>query len=195
MVKSKNAFANELSALTAVLGALEPLDTDKQSFVLRTVMDRLKLAVGRGTPPSNETLPPGTDPGTATNDNDLSRKTPKEFLRGKQPMTDAQRVACLAYYLSRARSTAHFKTVDLTKLNTEAAGTRFSNPTVAVNNATLTGLLAPAGGGKKQITALGEEVTEALPDQERVKAIVATAKKGRGRRGRPRMNKKANRKA
>jgi hypothetical protein len=44
--------------------------------------------------------------------------------------------------------------------------------------------LAKAGGGKKQITILGEEVVEALPDREKVKAAIAEHRpKRRKKRG------------
>lgn len=180
---AKTVFSSELTALGIVLGALEPLEEEARLFVLRTTIDRL----GVGALPAAGGLRlggAGTE-GTAgggTGPADLARSTPKEFIRLKQPITDVQRIACLAFYLSRARGIAQFKTLDLTKLNTEAAGVKFSNAAVAVNNATLTGLLAAAGGGKKQITALGEDVVEALPDQERVKLAVATMKKPRRRK-------------
>lgn len=42
----------------------------------------------------------------------------------------------------------------------------------AVNNATnQSRYLAAAGHGRKQITALGEDVVNALPDQDAVKAV------------------------
>ena len=114
--------------------------------------------------------------------------TPKEFIRSKQPITDVQRIACLAYYLTHNRGTGAFKTAELTKLNTEAAGNPFSNAAVAVMNATATSrYLTPAGGGRKQITSLGEEVVVALPNQEEVKAVTAAQKVRRRRKA----NKKA----
>jgi len=45
---------------------------------------------------------------------------PKRFFLEKQPRTDVERVACLAYYLTHYRDTPHFKTIDLSKLNTES---------------------------------------------------------------------------
>ena len=50
-----------------------------------------------------------------------SRESPKDFLFRKEPNTDVERVACLAYYLTHRRGTNHFKTIDISKLNTEAA--------------------------------------------------------------------------
>jgi hypothetical protein len=98
--------------------------------------------------------------------------TPKAFLAAKRPQTDVQRVTCLAYYLTHHRETPAFKTGDLTKLNTEAAQPKLSNPTVAVQNATAASYLSAAGQARKQITNHGESVVEALPDQAAVKQIL-----------------------
>lgn len=169
----------ELEALGTVFGALERLDEEQQSFVLRTAIDRLGLGavnLPNSHASTRSSLPPS---GGAEG---LSKKTPKAFMREKNPNADVQRITCLAFFLTHARDTANFKTKDLTDLNTEAAGRKFSNATVAVNNASLSGLVTAAGGGKKQITALGEDIVDALPDQEKVKTIVAAGKKPRKRR-------------
>lgn len=48
--------------------------------------------------------------------------TPKQFVSQKKPGNNYERVACLAYYLANYRDMPHFKTSDITKLNTESAG-------------------------------------------------------------------------
>lgn len=98
--------------------------------------------------------------------------TPKAFLAQKRPATDIERVTCLAWYLDKARSTPSFKTKELTKLNQEAAQPKLSNVSATARNAVSDGLLAPSGGGQKQITARGEALVDALPDRERVKAAL-----------------------
>jgi hypothetical protein len=110
--------------------------------------------------------------------------TPKQFIEQKQPQTDVERVACLAYYLTYTRKQAKFKTVDIEALNTEAAQTKFgSTPNAAVANATSSAkYLAPAGKGMKQISSRGEHLVKALPDRESVKAALKKLK-GRSRRG------------
>ena len=110
--------------------------------------------------------------------------TSKEFIALKQPRTDVERVACLAYYLTHYANTPHFKTVDISRLNTEAAQIKFSNPTVSVDNAAKYGYLVPAGKGLKQISALGEEYVAALPDRD-----AATSVTSRRRRPRRRLRK------
>jgi hypothetical protein len=94
----------------------------------------------------------------------------------KQPRTDVDKVACLAYYLSHYRDTPHFRTLDISKLNTEAAQVKFSNPAVAVDNAVKRNFLVPAPKGNKQLSTLGEQFVQALPDRDKAKAIIVTAR-------------------
>ena len=101
---------------------------------------------------------------------------PKEFLLEKSPRTDVERVACLAFYLTHYRDTQHFKTIDISKLNTEAAQRKFSNAARAVNNAARSGYLVPSTKGNKQLGALGEVFVQELPDREAAKVAVAKLK-------------------
>ncbi len=94
----------------------------------------------------------------------------------KQPQTDVERVACLAYYLTHYRDTPHFKTLDLGKLNTEAAQPKFSNSTYASNNALKMGYLAPATKGQRQLSAAGEQFVTALPDRDAARSAMAKAR-------------------
>jgi len=111
----------------------------------------------------------------------------KEFIMQKLPQTDIERVACLAYYLTHYRSVQEFKTFDLSKLNTEAAQIKFSNPAQTVNNTKTMGLLVSTTKGNKQISALGELYVQALPDREAAKAVLAGARPRRkSRRARTR---------
>lgn len=154
----------EIEALSDVLAALGNLAMDDEKrWVLETAANRLGVA----SPIAIVKRQAGSDSGN--NATLLSNSKPKEFVRTKDPKNDVQRVACLAYYLTHARETAQFKAADLRALNTEAAGPSI-NMSRAANNATnQSRYLAVAGGGKKQITALGEDVVNALPDQEVVR--------------------------
>ncbi|HZZ29607.1 MAG TPA: hypothetical protein VFE46_16540 [Pirellulales bacterium] len=107
---------------------------------------------------------------------------PKEFIREKHPTTDVERVACLAYYLSHYRNLPHFKTLDISTLNTEAAQPKFSNPSVAISNALRTGYLAESSRGHKQISAAGENFVMALPDREAAKHAMDRARSKRKKR-------------
>ena len=86
-----------------------------------------------------------------------SEPSPKDFLFEKEPTTDVDRVACLAYYLTHYRDNAHFETTDISRLNTEAAHAKFSNPSAALKNAIRSGLLTTATRGRRQLTAHGEK--------------------------------------
>src|SRR5258708_3272898 len=88
------------------------------------------------------------------------------LLFGLAARKDVERVACLAFYLTHYRETPEFTTLDISKINTEAAQRKLANATVAVNNASQYGYLVPAGKGMKQISASGERYVQALPDYE-----------------------------
>jgi len=168
-------FGRELEALGAILNALGPLSEDARKFVLRTASDRLGIrstvkTLGDYSEPvsgSNSMSPTGGLEGTSA----------KDFLKAKKPLSELQRIVCLAFYLTHAQGKRHFKTQDLTALNTEAAGGRFSNPSATVRNATSQShFFAPAPKGTKQITSLGEDYVEALPDQDAAKTVVLAHK-------------------
>lgn len=124
---------------------------------------------GNGKEQKNSQMPGGGNP------------TPKQFLVQKKPKNNYERVACLAYYITNYRDTPHFKTGDINKLNTESAH-HFTNPAVFVMHATSAyHYLTAAGGGKKQITPLGEAIVDALPDRAAVAAAIAENKPTRKR--------------
>jgi hypothetical protein len=168
-----------VAALGTVLGAVDGLEAEEQRWVFAAALSKLGLDNGlTRTVPAVGGGAAGLGPGSAAIGGDAPK--PKEFLRSKNPQSDVQRVACLAYYLSHHRGQASFKTKDLTALNVEAAGGKIGNASQAVNNATKqSSYLAPAGGGKKQITALGEDVVAALPNQAAVKTVEANRPKKR----------------
>ena len=97
--------------------------------------------------------------------------TPKEFLIQKRPNTNVERVACLAYYLTHFRGTPRFKSIDINKLNTEAAQTKLSNPSHAVRDAVRAGYLAAATKDTKQLSAQGEQYVDALPDRDAARQV------------------------
>jgi hypothetical protein len=112
-------------------------------------------------------------------------RTAKEFMLEKQPRTEVERLAALGYYLMHERGTPHFKTEDLVALNFEAAQLRFGNAIDAAKNAVKLGYFIPAGQGRRQLSAVGEQVVEALPDRDAVKAALAAGRPRRRTRRRP----------
>src|SRR5438105_12140293 len=123
----------ELESLKTLLHALQPLDESQRRFVLKTASERMGIAPPHakdagttqyssvsGAPADTRLHPAGLQRTSMGNRNSLEDVTPKQFLKMKRPKTDVERIACLAYYLLNARNQPHFKTDDLTKLNTEA---------------------------------------------------------------------------
>jgi hypothetical protein len=173
--KRKKDISDNLGAIIATLRDLSPeeqlklLETVATFFGLRGSTQSATLA--KGAPNITPVVhPPG---GGFSEPRDLS---PKEFVMQKQPRTDVERVACLAFYLTHYRNMPYFKTIYISKLNTEAAQSKMSNAHVAVNNATQTGYLVPALRGTKQISAAGEVFVQALPDRDAAKAAMSKVK-------------------
>lgn len=164
--------------LTKVIADLRDLSSEEQQKLLETVATFFGLRAPTQSPSQARGIPTVTPvshpPGGGFSEaRDVS---PKEFIMQKQPRTDVERVACLAFYLTHYRNTPHFKTLDISKLNTEAAQSKLSNVYVAVENATKTNYLVPAGKGTKQISAAGEVFVQALPDRETAKAAMSKLK-------------------
>lgn len=182
--------AGAVRALSAVIGLLEPLTAEQRTKVLRGAMAYLGIAgddtfSGSTFSASGSRRTTESQPASPTFSEDRTQ-SPKDFLRDKQPFTDIDRVACLAYYLAHYRDTPHFKTLDISKLNTEAAQIKLSNPTYTVDNAARAGLLVPAAKGTKQISTMGELYVQALPDREAAKSVLAntrTRRRGKKSRG------------
>jgi hypothetical protein len=108
---------------------------------------------------------------------------PKEFIAHKKPITQYERVACLAYYLTTVRKMTEFGAKEIAAINKEAAQQPILNLGQIIGDTALKyGYLSAAGGGKKQITAAGEAVVKALPDREAVKGAIAEHKHAKKRK-------------
>jgi len=183
--------ATEFQALQTVIRALQPLEAEAQHRILASVTTFLqapapdaKVLRGRlEVPPARQSTPP------AYSDNAIM--SPKEFLLEKQPLTDVERVACLAFYLTHYEETSSFKTLDLSKLNTRAAQPKFANAAQVAKNAVASGYLVPSTKGYRQLSAAGEQFVRALPDRSAAKSAMAAARpKRRSRRARTQANNK-----
>lgn len=166
-----------------VIDGLMKFDEDSRMRIYRTVgtffrFDGPHPGVVQGADPGIDSAGNERDPLFSSHE-DIS---PKDFLFRKQPNTNVDHIACLAYYLSFHRGTPHFRTTDLSKLNTEAAQIKLSNASATIADAMQAGLLAAAAKGAKQLTAAGEKYVEALPDHAAAKAVRSAAKSRRSRR-------------
>jgi len=107
--------------------------------------------------------------------------SPKAFMALKDPQKTVERMSCLAYYLTHYRNTPHFSNADIEKLNREAAGPSI-NAYRDLDSTSRSGYLASAENRKRQITSRGDELVNALPDREAVKALYAKRGPQRKRR-------------
>lgn len=179
---------DDFQILQTIISALSGLSDEDRLRILQTVMTFYRLSFG--SPISKPRL------SSPTVDQDLSYSaessvTPKDFLLEKQPRTDVERVACLAYYLTHYRNQPHFKTLELNKLNTEAAQPKFSNATYSAQNAVNMGYLALADKGNRQLSAAGEQFVRVLPDRDAARQAMLTfhrKKRTTGRRGKSGQN-------
>ncbi|MDB6013964.1 MAG: polyketide synthase [Gammaproteobacteria bacterium] len=181
-VPEEQGRKNEADVLSRVVHAFQELSPEAQQRVLNAVIAFLGLPFNgqptrytTGAPPAQDQQVP------APRFSEDRAPTPKVFLFEKHPTTDVERIACLAYYLTHYMGTPHFKTLDLSKLNTEAAQLKFSNPAQAVDNAAKAGFLVPAAKGAKQLSTLGEQYVQALPDRDAARAAVAHSRPKRRR--------------
>jgi hypothetical protein len=173
---------NDLDILTSIISALKKLSRDDQQRTLQAVATFLNLspqgtaivADSRIAASSAAGFTASSDVSNFSEDRNIS---PKDFMRDKGCRSDVEKVACLAYYLTHYRDNPHFKTLDISALNTEAAQPKFSNASVAVDNAMKAGLLVQATKGNKQISASGELYVQYLPDQAAARASVQGIRK------------------
>lgn len=156
-------------ALSKIISVLNELTADERQRVLSAV------SVFFNTSSSFASSPSVNKSSRLDFSNDYA-PSPKEFMLQKQPKTDVERIACLAYYLAQYRDTHNFKTLDLAKLNTEAAQPKFSNIAYSAKNALNSGYLAPAIKGQRQLSAAGEQFVISLPDREAAKNAMANAR-------------------
>ena len=179
----------EAEALQKLVSCLSELDQDTRLRLLDTVSTFFgirRVNAGGQSLLTRQDLP-SSKPSSFSADRDIS---PKEFMMGKEPKTDIERVACLAFYLTHYRNTPHFKTIDISKLNTEAAQVKFSNAAVAVDNATKRGFLVPATKGNKQLGAVGEQFVQALPDRDAAKLVLDRMRRRKAQNSGRKLSKK-----
>jgi hypothetical protein len=174
---------NHLGVLEAVISRLEEVSPEDRERIIKTVLTYFGL--DQKSPPASSS-PFGqaaqrVQPSFQRNDgpsfSDDRSMSPKEFMLFKQPKTDVERVACLAFYLTHYKNNPYFKTIDITQLNTEAAQNKFSNAAYSINNAAKTGYLVPGPKGTRQISGVGERFVQALPDRDAAREVMTTSRR------------------
>lgn len=187
---STDDTATEAEVLQKIITLLTPLSAEARRRILESVSLFLRVeSRPYARRSSSEVVEAGMPIYANPPFSEDTSMSAKEFLFEKQPKTDVERIACLAYYLTHYRGMPHFKTIDLSMLNTEAAQPKFANTTYSSNNAVKLGYLVPSSKGQRQLSALGERFVRALPDREAAKAAMEVIRRrSRSKRSRTRSN-------
>jgi len=177
----ENEDASAANALSSIISVLSTLDKETQQRIIKAVTTFLDLELdGPYVQLRRDEQSAHVRQGRPSFSADTS-PNPKNFLLEKDPQTDAERVACLSYYLTHYRGIPIFKTLDLAKLNTESAQPKFSNLAYSTAEAANLGYLSPFGGGMK-LSEVGDQLVGALPDREAAKAAIARARQRKATR-------------
>lgn len=170
--------STDFDVVSQIVSMLKDKDEETQAHIINTVSLWLKIDIRLLKHSSLPEQPQLSKSTKVTLPNSVSQfttnveMTPKQFMLEKRPRTDVERLACLAYYLTHFRNSPQFKTIDLSKLNTEAAQRKFSNAADTARNAVKTQYFVPAPKkGHRQLSAEGEQIIAALPDRETVATI------------------------
>lgn len=176
------------SALVTVVKALEGLVDAERSWVLNSAASRwtLTLPAPSGPAPSAN-LSAGNSSANKNGDVQqvIAKKDARAFIRIKRPVTDIQRVACLGYFVMETTGQQGFSSKEIGQANIDSGGTKINLPRALDNATRRAKYLSSRGGNSKQLTTLGEDVVDALPDQQAVSELEAAAKvrkKGKAKR-------------
>ena len=164
----------EFKALQSIISALQGFDVATRRRILSAAGTFLQVSSSIAPQLNTFSMSRSDEAASSAFSTELAI-SPKDFMLDKQPQTDVERIASLAYYLTHFRDQQHFKTLDLSKLNTEAAQPKFSNAANAANNAVKRGYLVPSTKGQRQLSAAGERFVEALPDRTAAREAMASA--------------------
>ncbi|MFL5612183.1 MAG: hypothetical protein ACJ796_00795 [Gemmatimonadaceae bacterium] len=199
---------NEIKAMLWSYRALKGLDREELTRVFDWLAKKLDMEVpvpfasGSGDTPQIPDKRSDQKPASDNGQLNTSRAslaqpladglTPQAFMAQKKPVSMMERIACLAFYLTHYRGTDRFKPADLDAVNVEAKQPRIGNPRASVDNAIYKmQFLAVAPNGEKSLTTRGEAVVAALPDREKVEAVLAEHPMAGIRRGKGKKNSKA----
>jgi hypothetical protein len=169
------------TALVTVISALESLQDEKdRQWVLQSAASKFNVTLQ--TPNAGGAGGNGGSSGAgvaADIQAAIAKKDPRAFIRIKRPVTDVQRVACLGYYLVHTTGQPGFTSKDVATAHTDSGGSRINLPRALDNATRRSKYISVRSGREKQLTTLGEDVVNALPDQDAVATIEAEVNTGR----------------
>lgn len=164
---SDSDLTAELKAIGDIRQILSPFDEGQRSRIIGYV----QVSLGSSAAPALEPVTISTV--------SVSQADPRRYFADKRPSTDIEKVLILGSSITSSGE----QRFDSNRLLEELrrAAVRQFNVIEAAKSAVKKGYFAPAGEGKRQLTVLGEEVANALPDRAAVDSILKDA----GRRAAP----------
>lgn len=171
--RPKENAQHELKAMGEIHAHLAALDEAAVRRVLSWVTDHLGLSTAAVVAAVAAPAPTG---GRGDQDGLAA------FMESKRPGTNAERIACLAHFLTRRVGQSKFRTRDLSRLNDGAGLAKFTNTAMAVKNAREKGWVS-INAGFIALTNVGAQLVDALPN--RTAALIKTRSAAKAPRGRP----------
>lgn len=176
-------------AAIAVMAALQPLSSDERSRVIQSAAALFGVSLAQPTPAaaaspttatsnsggSNHSAAPAVSNGTAAGGKRVSLV---ELIKEKSPATNAQRIACFAYYREKVEGKPNFASIDLSAYFSQAKlpapGPNYSRDyTSAVKQAWI-----HDDGANSYLTQEGETVVESGFGGKRKSPKVPAKRKG-----------------
>jgi len=158
-------FDDEVEAIKAVLGSLEPLDAQARRSVVEYVLKRLGISIGPATAAPLPAAAPASPAATLAAATPPAAEGPvhiESFKTQKQPRSANEMAALVAYYLQNLAPTAERKaTVTTQDLETYFKIAKFPLPKeirVTLQNARNAGYLDAAGSGEYKLNAVGHNL-------------------------------------
>lgn len=181
--KDSSKLSAKLKAIEVVVKELQKLDEGDRQDVISFALKHVGLT---NNPASTNIGSP--QPGQNTSGNSLAVGLDMgidRFVSSKKPKDQYQRVAVIAYYLEHKENKKEFKNAEMAKANTvDARQPKIANIADVIIKAQNRYKFLTKGMGKAthQLSTLGADVVEALPDQEKVKGLLAGARSRKPRR-------------
>ncbi len=178
----------KLKAIEVIVRELQKVDNGDRSQVVLFALKHIGLT--NITPPTTNPNSPqsGQNIGGGNSAVGLDMSIDR-FIRDKKPKDQYQRVAVIAYYLEHKENKKEFKNAEMATVNTkDARQSPIRNIADVITKAQNRHKFLTKGMGNAthQLSTLGADVVEALPDQEKVKGLIAGVKSQK-----PRKKKKA----
>ncbi len=165
------AIEKELGAIKAIINALEPFAPDARLRILQYATQHLGISTGTAAPP-NASSSGSAEPSNSGIQSPVSPPPKVVDIRSlrdeKQPKTDIQMAAIVAYYLAElapkdSRKDA-IKPEDISKYFKQAGHPLPAKPRFTLVNARTAGYFESAGGGAYKLNPVGHNlVVHGLP--------------------------------